>query len=88
MYERGVMLTSFIYLNFCVPLFWIVHGITNEHKLCLSASTLSGRVYLSEKPSLPDFIRTNRSPVGSGEVWAETYSAAAPGGQPGTIIRA
>jgi hypothetical protein len=85
------MLTSF-YLNFTVPLFRIGHAITNEHKpehkLCLSVSTLSGHVYLSEKPSLPDFIRTNRSPVGNGEVWAETYSAAAPGGQPGTIMRA
>jgi hypothetical protein len=85
------MLTS-LCLNFYVPFFWIGHGITNEHKpehkLCLSLSTLLGRVYLSEKPSLPDFIRTNRSPVGSGEVWAETYSAAAPGGQPGTIMLA
>jgi hypothetical protein len=54
-----------LYLYSCVPLCWIDHGITNEHKLCLSVSTLSENVYLSEKPTLPDFIRTNRSPVGS-----------------------
>ncbi len=58
-----------LFLYSCVPLFWIGHGITNkqrlEHKLCLSVSTLSGNVYMSEKPTLPDFIRTNRSPVGS-----------------------
>ena len=40
----------------------------------------SGSVYLSGKPSLPDFIRTNRSPAGIGEVWVETYGAAVPDG--------
>jgi hypothetical protein len=85
------MLTS-LYLNFCVPLFWIGHGITNEHKVehkpCLSVSTLSGSVYLFEKPSPPISLERTVHRREVGEVWAETYSVAAPGGHPGTIMRA
>jgi len=47
-----------------------------------------GSVYLFEKPSLPDFIRTNCLPVGIGEVWAEAYSAIAPDGYRRAIMRA